>query len=269
MKKQITRVTAAVLAVLLMVMSCMPAYAASGRWIKSGSRWWYCHTDNTYTVDGWEKIDNYWYRFDKKGWMQTGWVKDKGNWYYLAEKGRYQGRMRTGSFYDTKDGNYYYLKANGVMATGWVKDSYGNWQYYDKLGRLVRSQIVDGKYYIDSSGYWIKDPGLTLNKQVVSVWMAYQQLDGQELILNVYKSTENKAEFEPFIQILKALKSGDKTLNLKHDDEKCERYCLGMLITYSDGSAEVVYVYPDGRLYCDGYDYTVDMDALLALYKAL
>ena len=28
---------------------------SSGSWIKSGSRWWYKHSDGSYTTNGWEK----------------------------------------------------------------------------------------------------------------------------------------------------------------------------------------------------------------------
>ena len=30
---------------------------SSGSWIKSGSRWWYKHSDGSYTRNGWEKIN--------------------------------------------------------------------------------------------------------------------------------------------------------------------------------------------------------------------
>ena len=30
---------------------------SSGSWIKSDSRWWYEHSDGSYTTNGWEKIN--------------------------------------------------------------------------------------------------------------------------------------------------------------------------------------------------------------------
>ena len=48
---------------------------SSGSWIKSGSRWWYKHSDCSYTRNGWEKIGGTWYYFDSEGWMKTGWIK--------------------------------------------------------------------------------------------------------------------------------------------------------------------------------------------------
>ena len=51
---------------------------SSGSWIKSGSRWWYKHSDGSYTTNGWEKINGTWYYFDSEGWMKTGWIKEYG-----------------------------------------------------------------------------------------------------------------------------------------------------------------------------------------------
>lgn len=52
------------------------ATTASGTWIKgSNGRWWYKHSDGTYTVNGWELIDDVWYHFDNGGWMdEDKWI---------------------------------------------------------------------------------------------------------------------------------------------------------------------------------------------------
>ena len=86
---------------------------SSGSWIKSGSRWWYKHSDGSYTTNGWEKIGGTWYYFDSEGWMKTGWIKEYGNWYYLDDSGA----MKTGL--QTIGGNEYYLSTSGAMQTGW------------------------------------------------------------------------------------------------------------------------------------------------------
>ena len=86
---------------------------SSGSWIKSGSRWWYKHSDGSYTTNGWEKIGSTWYYFDSEGWMKTGWIKEYGNWYYLDDSGA----MKTGL--QTIEGKQYYLSASGAMQTGW------------------------------------------------------------------------------------------------------------------------------------------------------
>ena len=86
---------------------------SSGSWIKSGSRWWYKHSDGSYTTNGWEQINGTWYYFDNEGWMKTGWVKEYGKWYYLDDSGA----MKTGL--QTIGGNEYYLSTSGAMQTGW------------------------------------------------------------------------------------------------------------------------------------------------------
>ena len=86
---------------------------SSGSWIKSGNRWWYKHSDGSYTTNGWEKIGSTWYYFDSEGWMKTGWIKESGNWYYLDDSGA----MKTGL--QTIGGNEYYLSTSGAMQTGW------------------------------------------------------------------------------------------------------------------------------------------------------
>ncbi len=86
---------------------------SSGSWIKSGSRWWYKHSDGSYTRNGWEKINETWYYFDSEGWMKTGWIKEYGNWYYLDDSGA----MKTGWCWIS--GSWYYLNTSGAMQTGW------------------------------------------------------------------------------------------------------------------------------------------------------
>ena len=86
---------------------------SSGSWIKSGSRWWYKHSDGSYTTNGWEQINGTWYYFDSEGWMKTGWIKESGNWYYLNTSGA----MQTGL--QTINGKQYYLSSSGDMQVGW------------------------------------------------------------------------------------------------------------------------------------------------------
>ena len=81
---------------------------SSGSWIKSGSRWWYKHSDGSYTTNGWEKIGGSWYYFDSEGW-----IKEYGNWYYLDDSGA----MKTG--WCRVSGIWYYLNTSGAMQTGW------------------------------------------------------------------------------------------------------------------------------------------------------
>ena len=135
----------------------------SGTWIKAADgRYWYKHTDGTYTKNDWEYIDGSWYFFDANGWMlsaqwkqwegkwyylnpsgvmHTGWLKNNGKWYYFTMRGI----MQTG--WITLDGNKYYLDANGVMQIGWRKMN-GNWYYFKPDGVMNTETILqNGREY--------------------------------------------------------------------------------------------------------------------------
>ena len=121
--------------------------AIKPQWIKSGGKWWYRHTDGSYTNSAWEFIKGKWYYFDSQGWMQTGWEKVSGKWYYLDESGA----MQTG--WQKVSGKWYYMNESGAMQTGWEKVS-GKWYYLDGSGVMQTGwQKVGGKwYYMNGSG---------------------------------------------------------------------------------------------------------------------
>ena len=120
---------------------------SSGSWIKSGSRWWYKHSDGSYTTNGWEKIGGSWYYFDSEGWMKTGWIKEYGNWYYLDDSGA----MKTG--WCRVSGIWYYLNTSGVMQTG-LQTIGGNEYYLNTSGAMQTGwhNIGDDTYFFASSG---------------------------------------------------------------------------------------------------------------------
>ena len=119
-----------------------------GRWVRSGSRWWFKGSDGSYPSNGWEKIDKVWYYFDSSGWMQTGWVKDSGSWYYLGSSGA----MQTGWLKD--NGNWYYLDGSGAMKTGWFTVS-GKWYYAYSSGALAVNTTTPDGYTVNANGEWI------------------------------------------------------------------------------------------------------------------
>ena len=120
---------------------------SSGSWIKSGSRWWYKHSDGSYTTNGWGKIGGTWYYFDSEGWMKTGWIKEYGNWYYLDDSGA----MKTGWCWVS--GSWYYLNTSGVMQTG-LQTIGGNEYYLNTSGAMQTGwqNIGDDTYFFASSG---------------------------------------------------------------------------------------------------------------------
>lgn len=103
--------------------------AAQAAWVQSGSRWWYKHSDGSYTTNGWEKINGTWYYFDQAGWMATGWVKDNGTWYYLENSGA--------------------MKASQWFEVG------GKWYYVNGSGALAVNTTVGG-YTVNGNGEWVK-----------------------------------------------------------------------------------------------------------------
>ena len=120
---------------------------SSGSWIKSASRWWYKHSDGSYTTNGWEKIGDTWYYFDSEGWMKTGWIKESGNWYYLDDSGA----MKTGWCWVS--GSWYYLNTSGVMQTG-LQTINGKQYYLSSSGDMQVGwhNIGDDTYFFASSG---------------------------------------------------------------------------------------------------------------------
>lgn len=133
--------------------------AVQSQWIRSGDRWWYRHSDGSYTVNGWETINQKKYHFDKNGWMQTGWQKINESWYYLGSVG--DGAMRKNQWIDDS-----YVGGDGKKVTSqWIGES-----YVDEDGVLVRNQWVGdsfvgkngtklkntwiGDRYLDSDGNW-------------------------------------------------------------------------------------------------------------------
>lgn len=119
----------------------MFATEIAGEWIQAADgRWWYRHTDGTYTTDGWEYIGGQWYYFDSLGWMATGWIYYYENWYYCDTT---SGAMQTGWIL-LNNKSYYMEPQSGIMAKGWV---YTNSTWY---------------YCNETSGEWIDNVGTQL-----------------------------------------------------------------------------------------------------------
>ena len=138
-----------------------------GRWIASGSRWWWRDNDGSYPHGVWGEVEGSLYAFDGSGWMRTGWFKDGDAWYYLTGSGAMArgwakvastwyyldpstGKMATG-WLDT-GGTTYYLTASGAMHTGWFKDG-DAWYYLTGSGAMARgwAKVASTWYYLDPS----------------------------------------------------------------------------------------------------------------------
>ena len=119
----------------------------SGKWMKSGTKWWYRYSNGSYPSNSLCKIDNKWYYFDTAGWMQTGWQKISNSWYYFDA----DGKMTTGWQYVNKQ--WYYLNSNGKMATGWQKLN-NQWYYLNSDGKMAVGwkNLSHQWYYLNSDG---------------------------------------------------------------------------------------------------------------------
>lgn len=118
------------------IQSYQPAH-----WIQSGSRWWYRHSDGSYTKNGWEKINGKWYHFDGSGWMQTGWLQLGSTWYYLES---------SGAMAEDKWVGDYYLTGSGAMAINqWIGNKYvdgnGKWDRSKKKTVALKSISLNKK----------------------------------------------------------------------------------------------------------------------------
>lgn len=145
--------------------------AVQSQWIRSGDRWWYRHSDGSYTVNGWETINQKKYHFDKNGWMQTGWQKINESWYYLGPVG--DGAMRKNQWVDDS-----YLGSDGKMMTAcWVDD-----YYVGISGKITKNQWVQD-YYAGADGkklknQWIDDSYVGGDgKKVTSQWIGESYVD--------------------------------------------------------------------------------------------
>lgn len=107
----------------------------SGQWIESSDgRWWYKHSDGSYTTNGWELIGGQWYYFDNEGWMVTGWINDAGERYYCDNSGAMVTEWKT------INGSTYYFNSSGEMQKNWIS-------------------IDDTYYYFGSNGKYVDDDG--------------------------------------------------------------------------------------------------------------
>jgi glucan-binding YG repeat protein len=115
----------------------------AGEWIQNAdkNKWWYKHTDGSYTKDGWEKIKDKWYLFDSDGWMLYDWKLNGDYWYYLGES--QDGAMKTGWL--LKDNKWYYLADNGQMLLNWQKIN-NNWYYFNQNGEMITGWFKDNGY---------------------------------------------------------------------------------------------------------------------------
>ena len=134
------------------------------KWIYNG-KWWYRHSDGSYTKNDFEDINGQTYYFDASGYMVTGWRQIKSDWYLFNGSGVMVKNSWSGNYYLEKDGKMakskwvgtFYVDANGV----WQQDRWiynGRWWYRYGDGSYPRNKfdvINNNVYYFDNGGYML------------------------------------------------------------------------------------------------------------------
>ena len=105
-----------------------------GGWHEKNGKWWYEHSDGSWTANDWEYIDGKWYYFDADGWMVTGWQKWNGDWYYLCK----DGHMSIGwDYIDWHGPHWFWFDGSGKMVSNCFKQIDGKWYGFDGNGCMV------------------------------------------------------------------------------------------------------------------------------------
>lgn len=125
----------------------------------------YCYTDfdqggGDVPVAGYEWV---WYDDHKKWavkengqWVYDKWIFDKDAWYRIDG----EGWALSNQWYQ-EGADWYYLNGSCAMVTGWqFLDN--EWYYFDGSGHMVRSQIIDKKYFVQESGIMLRNKTVTL-----------------------------------------------------------------------------------------------------------
>ena len=196
----------------------IPNKTADG-WVRSGNRWWYRHSDGSYTKSDWEKINGKWYYFDREGWMLTGWQKVSGTWYYMDGSGA----MLTG--WQKIGGTWYYLNGSGAMLTGWQKID-GKWYYLKDSGAMASNTWI-GNYYVNGSGVWEEGKTLYGWQQEGARWY-YVNTDGTR-IKSSWKTIKGSEYYfdENGWMVTGWLKKGNNYYYLKENGTKASNYWVG------------------------------------------
>lgn len=160
----------------------------AGKWIKSGTRWWYQLSDNTYPSNEIMEIEGVLYAFDAQGWMVTGWYKAGESWYYFDKSGA----MCTGWIKD-KGVRYYLNRSDGIMIADTMKVIENKTYLFDKSGAMVTGwyKIGEDWYHFDKSGAmykgWVKHKGIWyyLNRtDGIMIADTMQEINGKTYMFN-------------------------------------------------------------------------------------
>ena len=147
------------------------------QWMQTANgKWWYKHSDGSYTKDNFELIDGKWYYFNSSGYMSTGWRRVGNTWYYFESSGIMASNKwvndcfleDSGAMATNKWVGNYYVGADGVYQPAkWIQTN-GKWWYKHQDGSYTKNnfELINGKwYFFDGNGYMV-----TGWKQVANTW---------------------------------------------------------------------------------------------------
>ena len=160
-------------------------------WIKEGSTWYY-YENGTLARNKWIS-STYWVGADGKmatdSWVDGGryYVGANGAWVKDAKKQEVKSEVKKNGW--LKEGSTWYYYGNGTLARNkWV----GNY-WLGADGKMATNAWVDnGRYYVDSSGAWVKNAGHGINYssyyKVTSLYIPVYDANGR-ILSHVSKDT--------------------------------------------------------------------------------
>lgn len=190
-----------------------------GRWIKSGSIWYYAKSNGALARNEKLKIGSYDYVFDNNGMMysglfrfnnsayltdgsghilKSGWKKYNGKWYYAQANGiLYSNTVRTigsskfgfdyyGTMYTNLFGfgkNYFLPDEDGYILTSGWKYRNGKWYYARSNGLLY----VNGVYTINGEKYGFSEEGKMYTGKFTVGGKSYLAASSGEIYRNGWK----------------------------------------------------------------------------------
>ena len=160
-------------------------------WIKEGSTWYY-YENGALARNKWIS-STYWVGADGKmatdSWVDGGryYVGANGAWVKDAKKQEVKSEVKKNGW--LKEGSTWYYYGNGTLARNkWV----GNY-WLGADGKMATNAWVDnGRYYVDSSGAWVKNAGHGINYssyyKVTSLYIPVYDANGR-ILSHVSKDT--------------------------------------------------------------------------------
>ena len=150
MKKILTTL---ILALMMLIVSGMPAFAGSWEWVED--HWRYRDNSGKFKNNEWFKDENgYTYHFDTFGNMDTGLKYIGNNWYHFADDGAlyYDGYDEATGTVSVEDGKAYHSTDSGLLIAQMTAYDDVNYNYVILALTNFRNVPISFDGYVDISG---------------------------------------------------------------------------------------------------------------------